>query len=105
MTGITFALPTAIATAVYHTPSIIPAVKPMIHISAQLEFVSTKWLNMAKKNSAIFGFIKEMTKPSNAALPRFVWGDPESAVFSDCVLGFVLYVRYPTYKISHAPMT
>ena len=56
------------ATAIYHKASIKAAVIPITTVSVQLEPVRMIWLNIARKNTAIFGFSTDIRKPSTKPL-------------------------------------
>ncbi len=58
------------ATNTYQQASISPAVIPIKPVSVQPESGWTKWLNIARKNKAIFGFRRDIKNPSLAPLRR-----------------------------------
>ncbi len=90
-------------TATYHPASIDAAVMLNSPVDAQPIFFSTKWLNIAKKNSAILGLRIEIKKPSTAPCIKVF----EEALSGEVLLplgpGFPEMIRKPIYDTRHAP--
>ena len=92
-----------IATVTYQEASITAAVIPMRTGSAQLACVLMIWLNIARKNIAIFGLRRDIRKPSPKPL-NIVWEWLDCGLI--CWTGrrlLVVIVRNPIYARRHAP--
>ena len=104
--GVILVVPTPVnitATVIYQTASITPAVIPINTVSVQLESVCTKWLNIAKKNKAIFGLKIDIKNPSRLPLINIF---DSMDLRSDCLvvrLVLLVKVRNPIYAIRNAP--
>ncbi len=90
-------------TTTYHTASIDAAVTPNMLVVTQLRLCCTKWLNIAMKNKAIFGFNIDMKKPSKPPRIKALEEAVREEISASLGPVFANKIRKPIYTTRHAP--
>jgi|TARA_B100000809_G_scaffold265296_1_gene323677 hypothetical protein len=90
-------------TATYHPASIDAAVMLNRPVAVQPMCCSTKWLNIARKNSAILGLSIEIKKPSTAPCIKVFEEEVGGEMLLPLGPGFPEMIRKPIYDTRHPP--
>ena len=90
-------------TATYHPASIDATVMLKRPVATQPMLCSTKWLNIAMKNKAIFGFNIDMKKPSKPPRIKALEEAVREEISASLGPVFANKIRKPIYTTRHAP--